>query len=117
LSSRDEEFRKILIDEPFLAFLHSIITNKEHEHADLACMLLSNLGKSAKIETLFALKTDGGVAEGLKETSMVGQLMEVFVVGDGKKWNPHANFDFLGNVWADITQVIAISSPVPREAA
>jgi hypothetical protein len=103
LSSRDAEFRNILIDEHFLAFLVSIITDKEYEHADLACMLLSNLGKSEKIEALFGLKT--GKVEGLTETSVLGQLMEVFVVGEGKKWNTHANFDFVGNIWGDLTRV------------
>jgi hypothetical protein len=66
-------------------------------------MLLSNLGKSEKIEALFGLKT--GKVEGLTETSVLGQLMEVFVVGEGKKWNTHANFDFVGNVWGDLTRV------------
>lgn len=95
-----------MIDAPFLTFLHSLITNKDYERADFPCMLLSNLGKNAKIEVLFGLKT--GSVEGLTETSVLGQLMEVFVVGDGKKWNPHANFDFLGNVWGDVTQVFNI---------
>jgi hypothetical protein len=66
-------------------------------------MLLSNLGKSEKIEALFGLKT--GRLEDLTETSVLGQLMEVFVVGEGKKWNRHANFDFLANVWGDLTRV------------
>jgi len=66
-------------------------------------MLLSNLSKNAKIEALFGLKM--GSVQGLTEASVLGQLMEVFVVGDGKKWNPHANFDFLGNVWGDLTRV------------
>jgi hypothetical protein len=66
-------------------------------------MLLSNLGKSEKIEPLFRLKT--GAVEGLTETSVLGQLMEVFVVGEGKNWNTHANFDFLANVWGDLTRV------------
>jgi len=103
LSSRDPEFRNLLIDEHFLALLVSIITDREHEHADLACMLLSNLGKSEKIEALFGLKTNK--VEGLTETTVLGQLMEVFFVGEGKKWNPHANFDFVGNVWGDLTRV------------
>lgn len=66
-------------------------------------MLLSNLGKSEKIEALFGLKT--GKVEGLVETSVLGQLMEIFVLGEGNKWNTHANFDFLGNVWGDLTRV------------
>jgi hypothetical protein len=69
--------------------LVSIITDKAHERADLACMLLSNLSKSEKIEALFGLKT--GKVEGLTETRVLGQLIEVFVVGEGKKWNTLTN--------------------------
>ena len=98
--------RTLLIDEPFLGYLHSIITDKAHKQADLVCMLLSNLAKSPRIEVLFALKVVGG--EGLTEKSVLGQLMEVFVLGENKKWNENANFDFLGNVWGDLTRVFPL---------
>lgn len=81
----------------------SIITDKEHEHADLVCMLLSNLAKSPHIEELLGLKVP--VIDGLREKDVLGQLMEVFVLGENKKWNQHANFDFLANVWGDLTRV------------
>lgn len=95
--------RTILIDEHFLSFLHSIITDNGHQHADLVCMLLSNLAKSPKIETLLGLRVPE--AEGLTEKTVLGQLMEVFVIGEDKRWNPNANYDFLANVWGDITRV------------
>jgi hypothetical protein len=104
LSSREESLRTILIDEPFLSYLHSIITDKLHQHVDLVCMLLSNLAKSPKIEMLLGLKVPE--VEGLTEKNMLGQLMEVFVIGEDKKWNGNATYDFLGNVWGDITRVI-----------
>lgn len=104
LSSREEEVRTLLIDDTFLGYLVSIITDKGHEHADLVCMLLSNLAKSQKIEGLFVVKTPE--VEGLREKIVLGQLMEVFVIGEDRKWNRHATFDFLGNVWGDITRVI-----------
>lgn len=43
--------------------------------------------------------------EGMRETNILGQLMEVFVLGETKKWNNHATYDFLANVWGDITRV------------
>ena len=100
--------RTILIDELFLSYLHSIITDKTEKHADLACMLLSNLAKSPRIEALFGLKAPE-VPE-LTEKSVLGQLMEVFVRGENKEWNDNATFDFLASVWGDITRV------VPRNA-
>jgi hypothetical protein len=66
-------------------------------------MLLSNLAKSPRIETLLGLKLPE--VEGLQEKSVLGQLMEAFVVGENKKWNEHATYDFLANVWGDITRV------------
>ena len=71
-------------------------------------MLLSNLAKSPRIEVLFTLKVAG--CEGLTEKSVLGQLMEVFVLGENKKWNEKANFDFLGNVWGDLTRVFSSQS-------
>ena len=67
-------------------------------------MLLSNLAKSPKIEVLFRLNVPE--VEGLTEKSVLGQLMEVFVLGENKRWNENATFDFLANVWGDITRVI-----------
>ena len=99
----------LLIDEPFLRYLHSIITDKSHEHADLVCMLLSNLAKSPRIELLLNLKVPA--VEGLTETDVLRQLMEVFVLGENKKWNKHANFDFLGNVWGDLARVGFLTVP------
>ena len=93
----------ILIDEPFLGGVHSLITDKENPHADLVCMLLSNLAKSPRIEILCGLKVPE--VEGLTEKDVLGQLMEVLVLGENKKWNTQANFDFLVNVWGDITRV------------
>ena len=40
--------------------------------------------------------------------------MEVFVLGESKKWNEHANFDFLGNVWGDLTRVFSFQSVFNR---
>ena len=103
LSSRDESVRPILIDNPFLGYLHSLITDKTNQHADLVCMLLSNLAKNPKVESLFGLNVLE--VEGFSEKDVLGQLMETFVRGENKKWNPNANFDFLANVWGDITRV------------
>lgn len=105
LSSREEALREILIDDHFLGHLHSIITDQQHQHADLVCMLLSNLVKSPRIEILMNIQVPA--AEALTEKTVLGQLMEVFVLGENKKWNPNATFDFLGNVWGDITRVLS----------
>jgi len=103
LSSREENVRALLLDGQFLGFLIGLVTDKSYPQADLACMLLSNLAKSPKIEVLFGVKVSE--IEGLTEKSVLGQLIEVFVLGENKKWNPNATFDFLANVWGDLTRV------------
>jgi hypothetical protein len=103
LSAREEALRTILIDEHFLGYLHSILVDRTHQHADLVCMLLSNLAKSPRIDVLLGLQISE--VEGLRETTVLGQLMEVFVLGENKKWNENATFDFLANVWGDLTRV------------
>jgi hypothetical protein len=80
-----------------------VITDKTYEYADLVCMLLSNLAKSPRIDRLFGLQVLA--VTGMREKGVLGQLMEVFVLGEDKKWNGHATFDFLANVWGDITRV------------
>jgi len=62
------------------------------------------------MEVLFNLEVPE--VEGLTEKSVLGQLMEVFVLGENKKWNQYATFDFLGNVWGDITRVLSLQSVV-----
>jgi Domain of unknown function (DUF383) len=103
LSSREESLRASVIDAPFLEYTHSIITDKTHKHADLACMLLSNLSKSPQIKVLLEIKVPE--REGLAEKTVLGQLMEIFVLGENKRWNENATFDFLGNVWGDMSRV------------
>jgi hypothetical protein len=66
-------------------------------------MLLSNLAKSPRIEVLLNLKVLD--VEGLTEKDILRQLMEVYVLGENKKWNQYANFDFLANVWGDLARV------------
>jgi hypothetical protein len=79
-------------------------------------MLLSNLAKSQRIETLLSLEVIE--VEGLAEKDVLGQLMEAFVLGENKKWNEYATFDFLANVWGDLTRVniqkVGFDCPVSR---
>jgi Domain of unknown function (DUF383) len=69
-------------------------------------MLLLNLAKSPKIELIFKIK--GSQVEGLEEKDTLGQLMEMYVRGENKKWNENANFNFLSGFWGDISRVLLI---------
>jgi Domain of unknown function (DUF383) len=95
----------VIIDREFLSLLHFLITDKEHQYTDWAVMLLSNLAKSDKINILFGIQAPP--VEGLAETTLLGQLLEVFSIGEGKKWNTHANFNFLANFFGDLSRVLS----------
>lgn len=71
--------------------------------ADLYCMLLNNLTKHNSIcEKLTpSPPTDGG---GVR-TPHIDNLIEIFIRGESKKYNPNANFDFLGGVFANLSAV------------
>jgi hypothetical protein len=95
--------------------------------ADLACMLLSNMSKldtvSQQILQLrvpFTLAADSAeTKEGDEKSTTAGAsvqateeeiaaldlLLEVFLKGEGKKYNPNANYDFLASVFANVTLV------------
>jgi hypothetical protein len=40
-------------------------------------------------------------------------LMDLFARGDWKQINPHANFDFLASVWANLSAVRPLVNPPP----
>jgi hypothetical protein len=66
-------------------------------------MLLSNLAKGDQIKALLTLnrKSLGDISQ---SDEAMNQLMDCFVQGAEKKLNPHANFDFLANLFSDLTR-------------
>lgn len=44
-------------------------------------------------------------AEGDDEIAALDLLLEVFLRGEGKKYNPNANYDFLASVFANVSLV------------
>lgn len=59
-------------------------------------MLLSNLAKTPLLAGLLRKLTSGS-------NPKLTQLVDVFVKGDGKKWNEQASFDFLASVFAELS--------------
>lgn len=82
--------------------------------ADLAAMLLSNMSKLESVSRQllalrlsFAVPAEGdSVADGtMEELEALDVLLEVFLKGEGKKYNPNANYDFLASVFANVSTV------------
>ncbi|ORY86762.1 DUF383/DUF384 domain-containing protein [Protomyces lactucae-debilis] len=101
--SQDLLIRAKLMDDLFFNQLLAIIVSKDHGLADLACMLLSNLAKGDQIKSLLTLKRKS-LGDISQSTEAMNQLMDCFVQGAEKKLNPYANFDFLANLFSDLTR-------------
>jgi hypothetical protein len=79
--------------EDWVPRLASDICNEQFILADIAAMLLSNLTKYPEI----ARQLDGETLSG---------LVSIFVKGEGKTLNKLANYDFLANVFANVTSTM-----------
>ncbi|KXS14969.1 DUF383-domain-containing protein [Gonapodya prolifera JEL478] len=88
-----------LRDESYLITLVTLTVVPTSVLADLACMALSNATKGSEIAAMLVK----GRKKGGKTTSHVAALVDVFVKGEGKKYNLKAEFNFLANVFANVT--------------
>ncbi|GAA5846764.1 hypothetical protein JCM9279_004431 [Rhodotorula babjevae] len=117
----------------FVTGLVRMIIDEKALLADLACMLLSNMSKlDAVARQILALRvpftivtsepspapegtTDDDAHEdapaakmakletATEEIAALDLLLEVFLKGEGKKYNPNANYDFLASVFANVS--------------
>ncbi|GAA6023679.1 hypothetical protein JCM11491_005270 [Sporobolomyces phaffii] len=115
----------------FITGLVRMIVDEKALLSDLACMLLSNMSKldtvshqilnlrvpfsvapsaSSSSSTSDAPKTDEHVEKAARKSPAVEDeiyaldlLLEVHLKGEGKKYNPNANYDFLASVFANVS--------------
>ncbi|GAA6002814.1 hypothetical protein JCM10207_007695 [Rhodosporidiobolus poonsookiae] len=125
----------------FVVGLVRMIVDEKAVLSDLACMLLSNMSKLDTVsKQIVALRVPFTIrptatsepAEGEEpatkaaradeettdEISALDLLLEVFLKGEGKKYNPNANYDFLASVFANISllplgRAFLLSTPDP----
>lgn len=88
-------------------------------------MLLSNMSKLESVSRQlldlrlsFAVPAEGdSVADGTtEELEALDVLLEVFLKGEGKKYNPNANYDFLASVFANVSTVSSLAPEVTSSA-
>lgn len=84
-------------DEKVLFDLLKMVVFPDAPLADLVCMLLANFSSSPKFCELLLRCSPGS------ESRSVEYLLDVFIKGSEGTWNPHARFDFLANVFANVT--------------
>ncbi|KDE09677.1 hypothetical protein, variant 2 [Microbotryum lychnidis-dioicae p1A1 Lamole] len=112
----------------FLTGLVRMIIDENALLSDLACMLLSNLSKLEHVSMqLLGLRVPFNVSNFSKATDEDAQdderpskiakegetdgiealelLLEVFLKGEGKRYNPNANYDFLASVFANVSTI------------
>ncbi|GAB7363617.1 hypothetical protein MBLNU230_g4188t1 [Neophaeotheca triangularis] len=102
--SEDGEVLKMLADDD--AFLESLlrrVTDKEQKSANLISMLLANMSKSDNMTKLLTLKRE--IPEPLSTSPIaIDQLLDCFVKGAGGSHNPHADYDYLSYLFADLSK-------------
>ncbi|SCZ90269.1 BZ3500_MvSof-1268-A1-R1_Chr1-3g01882 [Microbotryum saponariae] len=112
----------------FLTGLVRMIIDENALLSDLACMLLSNLSKLEHLSmqllglrvpfnvSKFSKATDKDAEDDERPSKIVKEgetdeiealelLLEVFLKGEGKQYNPNANYDFLASVFANVSTI------------
>jgi hypothetical protein len=77
--------------------------NENEPNANEVAMLLANLVKSEKLQSLFTLKRKAPKAVSTSENA-IDQIMDCFVKGAEGSLNKHADYDYLSYVFADLSQ-------------
>ncbi|KAI8911367.1 hypothetical protein DFJ77DRAFT_491867 [Powellomyces hirtus] len=122
----DPDFVAVMDNEDFLYDLILLIVLPRNVVADLCCMLLNNLSESSSVARKLVAdishtatraaspSTPSAASETPKENSQtklkthyLDNLLEVFVRGEGKRYNPSAEYDFLGGVLANVAMTNA----------
>jgi hypothetical protein len=92
-------------DDTFVYQLVLLIVLPKCILSDLGCMLLNNLTKDASfVKKLIPVTSK---EESFKKTEHVDNLLEVFVRGEGRKYNSNAEYHFLAGVFANVSATAA----------
>lgn len=103
LTNDREILAELSTDDLLLEVLLTRLTDRKEPNANGIAMLLANLGKEDNIARL--LKLGRGTPEGLQSNDrIIDQLLDLFVKGSEGSWNPHADFNYLCYLFADIAK-------------
>lgn len=88
-----------------LIFCHLPLKISKSVLADLGCMLLSNITKYELICSRVLDTTAIPIKELSSSSRLIDHLIDAFVKGVNKTYNPEAEFHFLASVFANLTLV------------
>ncbi|MCH0628681.1 protein HGH1 family protein [Kocuria palustris] len=99
----DVTIRDLIVeDEDYLNWLALQICNVKNTHADLMCILLTNLAKNDAINKILDMTMP--TSETFPSGTIIDSLMDCFVKGHDRSLNPAAEFDYLAYFFADISR-------------
>ncbi|KAI1618861.1 hypothetical protein EDD36DRAFT_427336 [Exophiala viscosa] len=104
ISHDAEILENLAADDGFIEILLKKITNPKEAAADEVAMLLSNLVKSDRMESLITLKRASPAKEVSTSQYALDQLFDCFVKGADGSLNKKANFDYLAYLLADMSK-------------
>ncbi|KAL9594280.1 MAG: hypothetical protein Q9219_007120 [cf. Caloplaca sp. 3 TL-2023] len=101
--------RALAEDDPFLETILGRITNPKEPTANLLSMLLANLAKSPSLSRLLTLSRPA-IPSLCPEGNALDQLLALFNAGVHGNYNPHATFEHLPYLFADLAKFPPIST-------
>ncbi|KAK1759340.1 hypothetical protein QBC47DRAFT_371671 [Echria macrotheca] len=106
LTGEQDVLENVATDDRFLGIALGLLSDPKEQNANLIAMLLANLSKYDGLKTLSTRKQapPESAARLGSDDLVLNQLMDLFVKGADGSYNPHADFDYLAYVCADLSQ-------------
>ncbi|CAN3354438.1 hypothetical protein DICA3_C15170 [Diutina catenulata] len=100
----DTTIRDMIVeDEPYLNWLVQQICNvNNNTHADLMCILLTNLAKNDAVNKVIGMTMPP--SDTFPSGKIIDNLLDCFVKGHDRSLNPAAEFDYLAYFFADMSR-------------
>lgn len=96
----------IATDDAFLKYLISMILDLENRNADLATIVLTNLGKHDSIKRIVNWEVEPTDKDVFKSKKAIDCLLDVFVKGAKRSLNKNCDYDYLAFFFADFSRFL-----------
>lgn len=103
LTGEQDILENVATDDRFLSIILGLVIDPAEPNANLLSMLLANLAKHDSLSS-FLTRTQPPPPSLHSDPLILNQLMDLFVKGAEGKYNPHADFDYLSYLLADLSK-------------
>lgn len=103
-SNEPDVLENVATDARFLGIAIGLLTDPAEPNANLISMLLANLAKHDALLSLLTTKLPAPPAALSTSDLALNQLMDLFVKGAAGAYNPHADYDYLSYLFADMAK-------------